>query len=151
MVKYKTFTKEKWMYFAFSIVAYFLPFTIVTAVFLPIMKAAKELKFAIGMAVIFINALPFLQGLLELLFSHYPMINTFALIYICISAFFSLDIFQTYRYYFNWIELTAVIGSLVSTVLWAKYHKYLHYQKSVKANVKCGAFALKGEANDKEN
>lgn len=142
MAKYRTFTKEKWLYFAFSIVAYFLPFTIVTAFLLPIMKAAKGLKIAIGMAVIFINALPFLQGLLEFLFSHYPMINTFALIYICISSFFSLDIFQTYRFYFNWIELSAVIGSIISTVLWAKYRKYSHYQKTMKANVKSGAFSL---------
>lgn len=148
MAKYKTFTKEKWLYFAFSIISYFLPFIIVTAGLMPIMKSNEGLKIAIGLAVIFINALPFLQGLLEHIFAHIPMINTMALIYVCISAFFTLNIFQDYRGYFNWIELSAFLGSFISCILWAKYRKYSHYQKTMRATVKSGAFALKEVNND---
>ena len=146
MANYKTFAKEKWLYFTFSIAFYFLPFIIVTACLMPLMKRGDEgLKIAVGFAVIFINALPFLQGLLEHIFSHFPMINTFAIIYVCISAFFTLDIFQNYRNYFNWIELSAFIGSFISCILWGKYRKYSRWRESVKANVRSGAFVMKEE------
>ena len=149
MANYKTFTKEKWLYFGFSIIAYFIPFIIVTACLMPLMKKSDDgLKIAVGMAIIFINALPFLQGVLEHIFSHFPMINTFALIYVCISAFFTFDIFQRYCAYFNWIELSAVIGSFISCILWSKFRKYSHYQKTMKATVKSGAFAMREVSGD---
>ncbi len=146
MADYKTYAKEKRLYFAFSVIAYFLPFITVTACLMPLMKKSDDgLKVAVGLAIIFINALPFLQGVLEHIFSHFPMINTFALIYVCISAFFTFDIFQRYCAYFNWIELSAVIGSFISCILWAKYRKYADYNRTMKATVKSGAFIMKGE------
>ena len=146
MANYKSFVKEKWLYFIFSIAFYFLPFIITTACLMPLMKKSDEgLKIAVGCAVIFINALPFLQGLLEHFFSHFPMINTFAFIYVCISAFFTLDIFQSYLGYFNWIEFSAFIGSVISCFLWGKYRKYSKWHESVKANVRSGAFTMKEE------
>ena len=63
MSKYKTFTKEKWLYFAFSIITYFLPFIIVSACLLPIVKEATGLKIAMGLGIMLINAIPFLMGI----------------------------------------------------------------------------------------
>lgn len=144
MSKYKTFKKEKWLYLICSIFAYFLPFIIVTACLFPLITSAGDgFKLAIGMAVILINTLPFLQGLLESFVAHFPMLNIPAFIYILISTFFTLDIFQEYRGYFNWIELAAVIGSVVSCILWGKYRKYSHYNKTMGATIKSGAFVTK--------
>lgn len=73
MSKYKTFTKEKWLYFAFSIITYFLPFIIVSACLLPIVKEATGLKIAMGLGIMLINAIPFLMGIFKAFFAHFPI------------------------------------------------------------------------------
>lgn len=59
MSGYKSYRKEKWLYFVFCVLAYFLPFIIVTSVFFPMIEAAKGFKIAIGLGIVFINAIPF--------------------------------------------------------------------------------------------
>lgn len=146
MSKYKTFTKEKWLYFAFSTITYFLPFIIVSACLLPIVKEATGLKIAMGLGIVLINAIPFLMGIFKAFFAHFPMFNMLAVAFLFLAAFFTLDVFKTCVDKLLWIELAAALGSVVSCVLWAKYRKYSHYQKTMKATIKSGAFVMKEES-----
>lgn len=148
MAKYKTFTKEKWLYFAFSIVAYFLPFVIVTSCLLPMVETAKGLKVAMGLVIVLINAIPFLMGVFKSFFAHFPMFNILAVIFLFLAVFFTKDIFKSCADKLLWIEFAAAVGSVVSCIMWAKYRKYSHYQKTMKATIKSEAFELKEKAND---
>ena len=145
MSKYRTFRKEKWLYCILAIVVYFVPFIVVTGVFLPIVKVATGYKVAIGLVVITINTIPFLMGIFRVFTSHFPMLNVPAIIFLALSAFFTIDVFEAYRTIFNWIELAVVISSLVSCFLWRQYMKCSRAQNSVKATLHSGAFALKEE------
>jgi len=80
MSGYKSYRKEKWLYFVFCVLAYFLPFIIVTSVFFPMIEAAKGFKIAIGLGIVFINAIPFLMGIFRAFFAHFPMFNISLLI-----------------------------------------------------------------------
>lgn len=146
--QYKTYTKEKWLYFALSIAAYFLPFVITAACLLPFVEAATGFKIAIGLGIVIINGAVFVAGIFISFFAHFPMFNLPAVIYLSLSAFFKLDIFKTYSDIFNWIELAAAIGSIASCILWGLHLKYAGYQKSIKAAVKSGAFVMKEENSD---
>lgn len=145
MADYKTFKKEQWLYFAFAILAYFLPFIAVTACLLPIVNVASGLKIAIGLGIVFINAIPFLMGVFKSFFAHFPMLNVLAIVFLCLAAFFTLDVFKNCVDKLLWIECSAALGSVVSCILWGKYRKYKQYAQSVAATVKCGAFSLKGD------
>ena len=61
MSKYKTYAKEKRVYFALSLFAYFLPFIVTAACLLPFIKAATGFKIALGLGVAVINAVPFID------------------------------------------------------------------------------------------
>ena len=148
MKSYKTFFKQKWAYFALSILAYFVPFIVVTACLLPLTMAATGAKVGIGLIVVVINAIPFLMGAFRMFFAHFPMFNMLAVVFLALAAFFRLDFFQYYADIFLWIEFAAALGSLVSCFCWAKFKKYSHWRESVKANVKSGAFTMKEENND---
>ena len=142
---YKTFKKEKWLFFALSIAVYFLPFIITTACFLPVMVASVGFKAAIGGAIIIINSIPFLMGIFKSFFAHFPMLNILAIVFLFVGAFFMMDIFQQYAEIFLWIEFSATLGSIVACVLWSRYRKYARYSESVKATVASGAFERKEE------
>ncbi len=145
-MSYKTYKKEKWIYFVLCIVAYFVPFIIATAIFFPMMKyVSSGLKTAIGIGIVFINAIPFLMGIFRSFFAHFPMLNILSIVFIVLAAFFCIDAFQNYVYMFCWIEGAAALGSIVSCVLWSKYRKYTRWNESIKANVKSGAFVMKGD------
>ncbi len=145
MADYKTYAKEKRLYFAFSVIAYFLPFITVTASLLPMVEAARGLKIAMGLGIAFVNAIPFLMGLFKAFFAHFPMLNILAIVFLCLAAFFTLDVFKKCVDNLLWIELAAATGSILSCVLWAKYRKYADYNRTMKATVKSGAFIMKGE------
>lgn len=87
MSGYKSYRKEKWLYFVFCVLAYFLPFIIVTSVFFPMIEAAKGFKIAIGLGVVFINAIPFLMGIFRAFFAHFPMFNMLAVVFVALAAF----------------------------------------------------------------
>lgn len=145
MGNYKTYKKEKWLYFVFSIIAYFLPFIIVTACLLPMVKAADGFKIAMGLGIVVINAIPFLMGAFKAFFAHFPMFNLLALVFLLLAAFFALDTFQSYMETLCWIELAAALGSVISCILWGQYRKYADFNRTMKATVKSGAFQMKEE------
>ncbi|MDE6667162.1 MAG: hypothetical protein K2K38_02295 [Clostridia bacterium] len=147
MSNYKTYRKEKWLYFAFAIIAYFLPFIIVTACLLPMVKAAEGFKIAMGLGIVVINAIPFLMGVFKAFFAHFPMFNLLAVIFLLLAAFFALDAFKSYMETLCWIELAAAVGSVISCILWGQYKKYADFNRTMKATVKSGAFKMK---EDKE-
>lgn len=148
MSKYITYKKEKILYFIFAIAAYFLPFIIVTACLLPIVKVATGVKVAIGLGVLVINAIPFLMGVFKAFFAHFPMVNILAIVFIALAAFFMMDVFNACAEKLLWIELAAAIGSVVSCILWGQYRKYKGYNASMKATLKSGAFVMKENDND---
>ncbi len=148
MSKYRTYKKEAVLCFIFSVTAYFLPFIIVTCCLLPMVKATDGFKAAIGLGVVFINAIPFLMGIFRAFFAHFPMFNVLAVVFLMLAAFFMLDTFRTYAEIFLWIEFAAATGSIASCILWGRYKRYAESYRTVKANVKSGAFVLKEESDD---
>lgn len=145
---YKTFKKQKWLYFALSIVTYFLPFIIVTAIFLPFLKDVENgKKIAIGIVIIAINSIPFLMGIFHAFFAHFPMLNMVAIIFILLGLFFTVDVFRTCADTLMWIELAAVVGSIGSCIFWGLYRKYKAYAISVSATIKSKAFVQNGGGN----
>ncbi len=151
MSNYRTFTKEKWLYFVLAVVSYFLPFVTVTACLLPFIKVSGGFKIAMGLGIVVINAIPFLMGVFKSFFAHFPMFNILAVVFLALAAFFMLDLFRTYADRFLWIEAAAAAGSIVSCVFWSKYRKYAKWQQSVKANVRSGAFKMKEEKESGNN
>ena len=145
MKKYKTFFKQKWVCFALSIVFYFVPVIVVTACLLPLTEASTGTKWAIGMGVLVIHAIPFFAGVIFSFLSHYPMFNIFPFLFLALQGFFTLDYFQYYAQIFKWIELAAAISSIASCICWGLFRKYSVWRESIKANVRSGAFNLKEE------
>ena len=147
-MNYKTFFKQKWICFALAIVFYFVPFIVVTACYLPLTKAARGTKLAIGLGIVLINAIPFLMGVFRAFFAHFPMLNILSFVFLALAAFFMLDYFRYYAEIFLWIELAAAIGSIASCICWAQFRKYSTWRESVKANVRSGAFELKKDKGE---
>lgn len=145
---YKTFRKEKALYFALAVAAYFLPFIITTACLLPFVKAAQGFKIAAGLGIVIVNAIPFLMGVFRSFFSHFPMFNLLAVVFLFLGGFFMLDTFRNCAETLLWIELAAAVGSIASCVFWTLHKKYARYAESVKATVASGAFSRKEGAND---
>lgn len=145
---YKTFKKEKLLYFVLSVAAYFLPFIITTACLLPIVKAAQGFKIAAGLGIVIVNAIPFLMGIFRSFFAHFPMFNLLAVTFLMLGGFFMLDVFRSCAETLLWIELAAALGSIASCVFWALHRKYARFAESVKATVASGAFSLKEDGND---
>ena len=143
MSNVRTYRKERWTYFALSIVFYFLPFTITAACLLPFVEAVTGFKLALGLGIVVVNAVPFLVGVFRWFFSHFPMLNFVALLFLALEAFFRMEVFRTYADIFLWIELAAGAGSILSCIFWAKYLKYSEYSRTMKATLKSGAFATK--------
>ena len=125
MATYKTYRKEKWLFFFLSIAAYFVPFIVVTSVFFPMMDVAKGYKVAIGLAVVAINTVPFLMGVFRSFFAHFPLFNMLSIVFLILAAFFTMDVFRYYVEIFLWIR------------------KFGGWHESIKANVKSGAFVMK--------
>lgn len=148
MTGYKTFNKEKRIYFVLAIIVYFLPFTVVAACLLPFLKAAEGVKVAAGFAIAAVNAIPFLAGVFKSFYAHFPMMNIMAVVFLLLAAFFKTDAFNGFADKLCWIELCAAVGSVASCILWTKYRKYAGYSKTMKATVKSGAFVMKGDKND---
>lgn len=143
MATYKTYRKEKWLFFFLSIAAYFVPFIVVTSVFFPMMDVTKGYKVAIGLAVVAINTVPFLMGVFRSFFAHFPLFNMLSIVFLILAAFFTMDVFRYYVEIFLWIETAAAVGSIAACILWHYYRKFGGWHESIKANVKSGAFVMK--------
>lgn len=124
MAKYKTYRKQRYLFFWLSIVVYFLPYIIVTASLLPFVKTDEGVKWGIGLAVCALNAVPFVSGVFKGFRAHFPFVNLMAFIFLFLAAFFLSEVFQNYVYTFLWIELAAVVGSGAACVLWHYHRKY---------------------------
>jgi len=146
---YKTYKKEKWLYFALAIASYFLPFIIVTACLFPFMtKADAGYKVALGLLLVIVNGVPFLMGIFKAFFAHFPMFNVFAIGFCILGALFSFNIFSEYVDKFLWIEFAAAVGSIASCVFWGLHRKYARWSSSIKANVKSGAFTMNNTSSN---
>lgn len=143
---YRTFKKEKWLFFALSIIVYFVPFIIVTACMFPFMKKADTTyRWALGIAMLLLHAAPFLVGIIRGILAHFPMLDTIAIAFCLLGAFFNFQIFADYTSKFLWVEGVAAISSIIACVFWGLHKKYARYAESIKANVKSGAFKTKTE------
>ncbi len=138
MAKYKTYRKQRYIFFWLSIVVYFLPYTIVTACLLPFVKTDEGVKWGIGLAVCALNAVPFVSGVLKGFRAHFPFVNLMAFIFLFLAAFFLSEVFQNYVYTFLWIELAAVIGSGAACVLWHYHRKYKRKSQTIGDVAKSG-------------
>lgn len=135
---YNTYKKERYLYFWLSFAAYFLPYIITTCCLLPMVKETAGTKTAIGFAIVFINAIPFLGGVLRNIFAHLPFVNMIAIMFVALGTFFLADVFQHYVYSFLAIEGAAAAGSIVACVFWVLHRKYKTKAETVKTVVKSG-------------
>lgn len=141
---YRTFKKEKWLFFALSIIVYFVPFIIVTACMLPFMtKADAGYRWALGIVMLLLHTAPFLVGIIRSILAHLPMLDTVAIAFLLLGAFFNFKIFDDYVNKFMIIEGVALLCSIAACVFWLLHCKYKRYAESVRATVLSGAFELK--------
>ncbi len=137
-MNYKTYKKERYLFFWLSIAVYFVPYIIVTACLLPFVKTGGGMKWGMGLAVAALNALPFLGGILKGFRAHFPFINLLALAFVALAGFFTLELFQDYVTTFLWIELSAAVGSIAACVFWHFHRKYKRKSQTVGDIVKSG-------------
>ena len=135
---YKTYKKQRYLFFWFSIAVYFLPYIITTACLLPFVETNVGSKAGIGLAVAALNALPFLAGIFKGFRAHFPFVNLLAFVFVLLAMFFLSDVFQNYVYTFLWIELAAVLGSIAACVLWHFHRKYKRKAQTVGDIAKSG-------------
>lgn len=145
----KSFKKEKWLFFALALVAYFVPYIIVIACLFPMMhKADTGYKVALGVVLVIVNAIPLILGIFKSILAHYPML--YGLMFaggICfLGAVFKFDIFAEYTSKFLWIEFTVALSALASFIFWIFHRKYARYSETVKAAKKSGAFQMRLQA-----
>lgn len=131
MTKYKTYKKQRYLFFWLSILAYFIPYIVATACLLPFMQAAVGMKWGIGLAVAALNALPFLGGIFKGFRAHFPFVNVLALVFVLLAGFFTLELFSGYVYTFMTIEVSAAAGSIGACVLWHFHRKYKRKSQTV--------------------
>lgn len=128
----KNYKKLRLAYFWLAIIAYFVPYIAVTAALLPFMTESQGMKWGIGLAVVALNALPFLGGMLRSITAHFPFINFLALFFVILAGFFTLDVFQDYVHTFMTIEAVAAFGSFLACVFWGLHKKYKRKDTTMK-------------------
>lgn len=138
MKQYKTYKKERYLFFWLSIAAYFLPYIIATACLLPFVKASNGTRVAMGLAVVALNTITFIAGVFKGFRAHFPFVNIPAFAFVALSGFFTLSLFSNYVSTFNVIETAAFVGSLVSCDLWYFHRKYKRKSLTVGDIVKSG-------------
>lgn len=130
----KSYRTRKWAYLFASIFLYFFPVILTTFIVLPptVTEGTKMgMTLAVGLLVIAVNALPFVSGILQHLFSHVPMINTVAIIYAGVYSFLSLKFTASYGEKLFIISIVAVVASIISTVFFELFR--LNAKKVVSA------------------
>ncbi len=135
---YKTYRKQRYLLFWLSVLVYFVPYIVATSCLLPVMRTDTGMKCGIGLAVIALNALPFLGGLFRGVLAHFPFINVLAIVFMALAAFFTLDLFSNYVYTFLTIEGTAAAGSIAACVLWHYHMKYKRKSQTISDIAKSG-------------
>lgn len=145
MTTYKTYKKERYLFFWLSLVAYFLPYIVTTACLLPMMRAAQGVKWGIGLAVVALNAIPFLTGIFKGFRAHFPFVNLLAFVFVLLAGFFCLELFHNYVYTFLTIEAVALEGSVAACVLWHFHRKYKRKAQTVGDVLKSGILEQREE------
>lgn len=135
---YKTYKKQRYLFFWAALLVYFVPYIAVTASLLPFMKVADGARVGIGLAVVALNAMPFLSGIMKGFRAHFPFFNVTAFVFVFLASFFTLSLFSSYVYTFTTIELTAAISSFLACVFWGLHRKYKRKAQTVSTVVKSG-------------
>ena len=120
----RDYKRKSICYFWLSILSYFLPYVAATAALLPFMEEATGMKWGIGLALVAINAIPFVLGVLRNFLAHFPFVNWFALVFIMLSGFFQMQAFRDYVWTFTVIESLVFLGGAVACIFWSKRRKY---------------------------
>lgn len=137
-MKNKTYKKERFLFFWLAIFVYFVPYVIATACLLPFVKAVQGVKWAIGLSVAALNAIPFLTGIFKGFRAHFPFVNLLSFVFVILAGFFTLDLFENYVYTFLTIEAVALAGSIGACVLWHFHRKYKRKAQTVNDVIKSG-------------
>lgn len=135
---YKTYKKQRYLFFWAALLVYFVPYISVTAALLPFMKINEGARVGIGIVVVAINVMPFVGGIMKGFRAHFPFFNTTAFLFVMLSSFFTLDAFSNYVYTFTTIECTAFIGCILSCLFWGLYLKYKRKAQTVSTVIKSG-------------
>lgn len=143
--KCRDYQKYRYLFFWLSIVVYFLPYLIATASLLPTMRASQGAKWGIGLAVMALNAIPFLTGIFKGFRARFPFVNIIAFVFVILAAFFLSDLFHKYVYTFLTIEAVALAGSIAACVLWHFHRKYKRKAQTVSDVLKSGLLDEKEE------
>ena len=135
---YKTYKGQRYCFFWATLASYFMPYIAVTAALLPMMTESTGMKWGIGLAVVLLNALPFLRFAMRAFWVYFPFVNVTAVVFVALAGFFLLDVFKDYVYTFMTIELTAAAGSVFACVFWGLHQKYKRQNLTIKTVVKSG-------------
>lgn len=138
MKKYKTYRKERCLFFWLSIAVYFIPYIVTTACLLPLVKEAPETKWAVGLFVVFLFSLPFVSGIFKGFRAHFPFASPVADLILFLLVFMTTNYFQSYLYTLLWISLAAGIGRYAACVLWFLHRKYKRKSQTVSDVIKSG-------------
>lgn len=128
----------RYLFFWVSVIAYFVPYIAACSALLPFVVVRPAMKWGIGLAVAFINALPFVGGMLRKLLAHVPFINWLAICFLALAAFFTMEVFQSYVHTFLTIEAFAAAGSVLACLFWYFHKKYKRKAQTVKDVLKSG-------------
>lgn len=142
MKPYKTYKKQRYLFFWLSIIVYFVPYIVATACLLPLVRTGTGQRWAIGLAVVVMNALPFLAGIFRAFRAHFPFFNLPAFLFMCVAGFLSLEIFRNYVHIFEIIETVAAIGGIIACVLWHYHRKYARKAQTVKDVAESGLIGV---------
>ena len=140
---YRTYKKERYIFFWMTIIVYFVPVIAVTASLLPMVVASQGTKWGVGCTVMLLYSLVFVRGFLYKLLVHFPFFNGWAAAGILISSFFTLDFLSKYRFTFMWIMGTMFVSGFAACVLWIFHNKYKRAAQTVKTVVKSGVLGGK--------
>ena len=141
----KRYKWQRYLFFWLSIVAYFAPYVVATAALLPFMQTTPGMRVGIGLAIVALNALPFIGGLLRSLLSHVPFVNFLAFVFLFLAGFFTLELFGDYVSTFMVIEACAACGSVAACVLWRFHRRYKRQNQTVATVLKSGVLEAKEE------
>ncbi len=140
---YRTYKKERYIFFWLTIITYFVPVIAVTAALLPFVTVSNGAKLGIGCVVVLLHLIVFLCGFLLKFFAHFPFFNGYAVVITALSYFFTLEVFADYVYTFRWIGLAMTLSSIAACVLWVFHNQYKRKSQTVNDVIKSGVLGGK--------
>lgn len=138
MANYKTYKKEKWIYFFASIFAFLAPMIVAIASFFPFFDYNVPSKVAFGGVLVLLHTSVFAAGVWGSIRAHYPMLSPLPFVVIILYTLFQIDFFQKYVNALVIIEGIIACGMIASAVFWGKYRKYSTKATSMDAVVGSG-------------